>query len=189
MLRKSPEEEGLLSSMIALFCVYELALSGYGVRTKLKEWKIGGYLSISPATIYRSLAKMEDKGLLKSRMEKNGRYPASRVFSITPSGRKRYRELMKQISAFDRSTHSLVALIGLGSYLPPSQRSVLAQAWIHDAEKECAGLEQRLKDHEKGTTYGKPFAEWLLIDHEIARLKADIRWIVKYVSLLESGKA
>ena len=189
MHRNSPEEEGLLSAMIALFCVYEVSLSGYGVRSKLKVWNVGEYFSISPATIYRSLAKMEDMGLLKSQMEKNGSYPASRVYSITAAGRKRYRELMKKIATFNRATHPLVPLIGLGSFLPPTQRAVLVRDWARNAEKECATLEKRLRDHTEGATYGKPFAEWLLLDHEVSRLKADIRWLHKYETLIAGGKA
>ncbi len=189
MHRRSPEEESLLSSMIALFCVYEVALSGYGVRTKLKDWNIQEYLSISPATIYRSLAKLEERGLLKSRLERKGRYPAAHVYRITPTGRLQYREMMKRIATFDRAAHPLVPLIGLGSFLPVARRVALAREWIRAAEAECEKLKRRLDDHRVGGTYGKPFAEWLLLDHEKARLKADIRWLCKYLGLLETGKA
>lgn len=189
MHRKSPEEEALLSSMIALFCVYETSLSGYGVRTKLKEWNIQEYLTISPATIYRSLAKMEDAGLLKSRIERKGRYPASRLYSITASGRKHYRALVRQTATFGRSSHTLVPLIGLSSFVPQAQRAKLAQAWVEDAIKVKVELEQRVADRRVGVTYGKPFAEWLLLDHEIARLQCDIDWLNKYVKLLQANQA
>jgi DNA-binding PadR family transcriptional regulator len=189
MHRKSPEEEGLLSALIALFCVYEVSLSGYGVRAKLKDWNIEEFLSVSPATIYRSLARLEAGGLLKSRIKKNGRYPASREYGVTPAGRLRYRELMQQQATFERGTHPLIALVGLGSFLKPAQRIDLARAWADQAERQCADLEKRLSDHRVGQTYGKPFAEWLLLDHEIARLKADIRWLKKYIRLLEGGQA
>lgn len=185
--RKSPEEESMLSSLIALFCLYESSLSGYGIRSKLKEWNISEYITISPATIYRSLAKLEDEGMLKSQVERNGRYPASRVYSITPAGRKRYRELIHKIAVFKMSASPVTSLIGLASYLPASQRIKLSQAWMAGAQKMQKQLQAKL-DAKTGI-YGKPFAEWLLLDREIYRLKFDIQWLQHYIKLLESGKA
>jgi len=92
--RRSPELEGMVSSLIALFCVYEIPLSGYGIRAKLKTWRIGEYLSISPSTIYRSLTKLEEDGFLAARVERKGRYPSARVYRITAAGRKRYFTLI-----------------------------------------------------------------------------------------------
>ncbi len=187
--RKSPEEEGLLSALIALFCVYEEPLSGYGVRSRLKDWNVQEYLSVSPATIYRSLGRMEEQGLLSSRTEKNGRYPASRVYKVTATGRKRYRELMKNVGAFRRGPHPLMPLIGLGSFLPVAQRVRLARDWSASSRAALEELRQRLRNKTPGDVYGKPFAEWLMLDHEAARLQADIRWLDKYIRLMEAGKA
>ena len=50
-----------------------------------------------------------------------------------------------------------------------------------------ADLDARIKDTTKGPghTYGKPFSEWLLLDHERDMLKAELAWMDKY---LEIGK-
>jgi DNA-binding PadR family transcriptional regulator len=189
MHRKSPEEEALLSSLIALFCVYETPLSGYGVRAKLKEWNIREHVTISPATIYRALAKLEDAGFLNSRIERKGRYPASRLYRITPAGRKHYRDLIKQMATFSRTSYSLAPLIGLGSFMPATQRVKLAEQWVVDATVAKTELESRVEDRTIGVTYGKPFAEWLLLSHEIARLRANITWMKRYIKLLQAGKA
>jgi hypothetical protein len=96
---------------------------------------------------------------------------------------------MKQIGSFKRTSAPLLPFIGLGSFLPSATRKSLAKAWVRSATAEQALLERRLNDHSAGATYGKPFAEWLLLDHEINRLRADIAWIHKYLGLLDKGKA
>lgn len=178
-----------MSSLIALFCVYEAELSGYGVTLKLKDWRIGEYLAVSPATIYRAMGKMEDGGLLTSRVQQNGRYPSSRLYCITPKGKKRYQKLVAELGKFDRSSRPLTVILSLGTFLSKPRRIALARAWSRDAKAARDKLEEQLNDPVWGHTYGKAFAEWLLLDNQIARLTCDIEWVDKYIRLIEAGKA
>lgn len=189
MHRKSPKVEGQRSALIALFCTLGQPLSGYGVRCLLRKWHIEEYLSVSPATIYRSLARLEKDGLLKAHEEAGGRYPASRVYRITPAGRRRYRELIRKSAEFQRSAYSISPFLGLGSYLPRLERISLATTWRKGVKAHLSELEKRRSDHTPGRTYGKPYAEWLMLEHESYQLKAELRWLDHYISLLRRNQA
>ncbi|HMP77118.1 MAG TPA: PadR family transcriptional regulator [Kiritimatiellia bacterium] len=189
MKRSKTVDDMDLSDLVVVFCLYETALSGYGVRTRLRDWRLTEYHAMSPATIYRCLTRLQEQGHLASREVRNGNYPASRVFRITASGRRHYRRLMKEICTFKGDAPPLFPLIGLGSFLPRRERVALARAWMKAATAERDLLQRRLADHSAGATYGKPFAEWLLLDHRASRLQADLDWIKKYIDLMTSGRA
>jgi len=61
--------------------------------------------------------------------------------------------------------------------------------WQEDARNALDELQRRIDDHGGNGIYGKPFAQWLLYDHEKAVLRAEIRWIDKYLKLLEKHES
>jgi len=147
------------------------------------------YLSTSPATIYRSLARLNKKGYLSARKVKRGRYPLSTEYAITEKGRAYYRKLIEEAAVFRRTAYALSPVLGLGSRVPAPERIKLARAWMEESIKMTKRLDARLKDHSPGGTYGKPYAEWLMLSHEHAMLKAESAWIRRYIKLLETGGA
>jgi len=80
-------------------------------------------------------------------------------------------------------------VIGLASYLTVPQRVKIVQSWIRDADKAKGELQEALNPRSAAGIYGKPFAEWLLMHHEIARLNSEMKWLQHYMKLLEDGKA
>ncbi|MBU0676621.1 MAG: PadR family transcriptional regulator [Verrucomicrobia bacterium] len=188
MSRRNPEEEARRTELIALFCLMEDELSGYSLRGRLEEWKISEYLPVSPATIYRSLTRMEEEGLLKSRTVKQGKYPEATVYRITAAGKKHYEVLLHEEGKFARSAYGNNILLGVGSYLPPEVRTALIRQWQKDARAEIKELDKRINDY-SGDTYGKPYAQWLLMHHEMHMLTAEIEWMDTYCGLLKAGKA
>jgi len=189
MSRKNPKEEGRRSALIALFCLTSDRLSGYGVRQCIKEWRMEEYLSTSPATIYRSLVRLKKQGYLTSRKVQRGRYPPSTEYEITAKGREHYAELIKETALFKRSAYTISPMLGLGSRMPRAERIQLARLWMKEAAELASALDARLKDKRPGETYGKPYAEWLMLSHEHAQLKAECAWIRQYIKMLKTGAA
>jgi DNA-binding PadR family transcriptional regulator len=183
MRKRSPEEEARRSSLIALFCLMEEHLSGYALRQRLKKWHISESLPISPSTIYRSLDRLEQEGSVVSSVLTNGNYPQSKVYRITPAGRKAYRCLLDAEAKFERSAYALSTFLGCASYLTAGEREVLVRQWQSDAREAVAKLQARLNDRTVGATYGQPFAQWLLCDHEKSMLEAEIAWLDKYLEI------
>ena len=78
---------------------------------------------------------------------------------------------------------TLTMFLGLSAYLPAKERRALVRKWQSDARAAMAQLQARLDDHTRGATYGKPFAQWLLFDHEKAMLQAEISWLDTYLKM------
>lgn len=189
MHRRTPQAEGRRSALIALFCLAGGPQSGYGVRRLIKEWRMEEYLSTSPATIYRSLACLAKEGFLASRMTRNGRYPKSKVYEITPVGRQHYHELILEEATFRRTAYSLSPFLGLATRLERTERKRLAGAWMESAQAQIKALQTRIDDHRPGKTYGKSYAEWLMLHHEAHQLRSEARWLKGYLRWLETGAA
>ncbi len=189
MHRRTPEAEARRSSLIALFCLWGGPQNGYGIRRIIKEWRIEEYLSASPATIYRSLARLEKMGLLSSHSERNGKYPKSKVFEITAAGRRHYADLIRTEATFRRTGYALSPFLGLGIRMDRPERIRLAEGWMEIAGEQVKELQTRIDDHRPGKTYGKSYAEWLMLHHEAHQLRAEIAWLKHYIKMLGEGAA
>ena len=62
-------------------------MHGFSILKKLYKSDIMDYSNIDPTGLYRTLKKMEESGLLTSRMETDGGLQAKRVYEITDEGR------------------------------------------------------------------------------------------------------
>ena len=187
MARLNPSEEARRTNIIILFCLMEDEVNGYTLRQRLETWGIQDHLPVSPATIYRALNKLRDQGCLSSRVVKNGNYPASDVFTITKKGKAHYKELMQQEAVFSRTEFNEHLFIGTSSFLPVAERVRLAKERKDEAKAHLKTLKHRLDHYE--SRKGKPYAEWLLLDHEIHMVKCQISWLDRFIDLLETGKA
>ena len=187
MATRNPTEEWRRTCIISLFCLMEDELNGYNLKQRLKKWRIHKHLPVSPATIYRALGKLEEQGCLLSRSVKNGNYPPSTVFQITEAGKQRYQELLEEESNFTRTEFSEHVFIGMCSYLPREERKRMARKRKQDALRHLKKLQQKLDNYEQEE--GKPYAEWLLLDHEIHMVQAQITWLDHFIDLLSKNKA
>ena len=187
MPKRSPALEARRSELIVLLMMMEAERTGYEIRTLLHEWNIDRCLPVSPTTIYRALQRLADEGCMTSKSRKLGRYPVSTVYAINDKGRARYKEHLLAESVFTLTAYSLDAFLGLAAFLDNKERQKIVRDWQKEAVIRIADLDARIKDTTKGPghTYGKPFSEWLLLDHERDMLKAELAWMDKY---LEIGK-
>jgi DNA-binding PadR family transcriptional regulator len=189
MAKKNNSEDASRASLIVLFCLRENDLSGYALRRLLAQWNVTSYVRISPATIYRTLARLEKEGKLSSRTARKGNYPPATVYSITEAGRRYYEELMCREAEYVRTDCPSHLLLSCGSYLPVEERIKLVRGWQEGARRMVRRLQQKVESRAAGETYGKPYAEWLLLHHEIHLIQAEIDWMDHYCDLLKQGNA
>lgn len=186
MPKRDPASEAKRSELIVLFLLIEGARSGYEIRTCIRDWRIDEHLPVSPATIYRTLERLANLGFLSAATRQNGRFPVSTVYSITPKGKEYYRALIVKEAEFSRTVHSLTTFLSLASYLDFGERERLARIWQATARRRIKELDACISDTTPGPghIYGKPFAEWILLDHERDALMADAKWLDKYISIV-----
>lgn len=184
MATRNPNAEGRRTAIISLFCLMEDELNGYALKKRLKEWRIQKHLPISPATIYRSLERLEEQGFLESRKVQNGNYPPCSLYKITVSGREEYARLLEEEANFKRTEFSEHVFVGMCSFLPKEERIRLARKRKEEARRHIKKLQQRLDNYQH--EQGKAYAEWLLLDHEIHMVQAQIAWLDHFIILLKS---
>lgn len=185
MAKRSPALEARRSELIVLMMVMEADRTGYEIRHLIKEWNIDRYLPVSPTTIYRALQRLEEEGCLTSRSRRSGKYPVSRVYAMTRKGRETYRSLLLEEARFFRTAYSLDSFVGLSSFISEHERRQLVKTWQGAAVERIQTLDALINDKSTGPghTYGKPFPEWLLLDHERDMLKAEVVWMDKFLKI------
>jgi PadR family transcriptional regulator, regulatory protein AphA len=116
--------------------------SGYEIRKASTEGEFAYFVEASFGSIYPALAKLEDEGLVTSRVETQEGRPAKKVYSITEAGRA---ELMN--SLFDdvepdvyRSQFLLFALFA--PYLPRTLIEARLKERIAYYDREVAQIEK-----------------------------------------------
>ena len=157
------------------------ARSAYEIKRLLQAWNVHEYIPVSATTVYNALARLADDGYVKSAQKKRGNYPTSTVYQITSSGAALYRQIVHEETKFTSSAYAASLFLGTTAYVSRSERRTIARKWQEDARAKINELTDRIEDTAQGGIYGKPFPEWLLMDHERHMLAAEIEWFDSYM--------
>jgi DNA-binding PadR family transcriptional regulator len=76
---------------LCLAILHEKEATGYEIRKLSTEGEYAYFVEASFGSIYPALAKMEDEGLLTSRVELQDGRPAKKVYAITEAGRTAFQ--------------------------------------------------------------------------------------------------
>lgn len=105
--------------LILLGLLKENPMHGYEIKTKIKE-VLALFAGTDLKSIYYPLEALEKKGFLTKRMAKEGRRPQRFVYSLTPKGEERFRELLsKSFLNFKRPQFSLDLSLYFLHYIKP----------------------------------------------------------------------
>lgn len=84
--------------LIVLGMLKRKAMSAYDLQKLVEYRNISKWVKISTPSIYKKVIQLEQKGYIKSRIEKEGRMPEKAVYSLTKSGEKEFEKLMLETS-------------------------------------------------------------------------------------------
>jgi len=172
-----------LSDLIILFFLYEdRPLCGYALKQRIQETHLERWLPISPMTVYQSLRRLTESGLVAGTSEKPGRYPERTSYRITPEGRRHFMALIRtEMGTFMRDMlHSDVG-VALGNYLSLPQKDEAVSQRIRELQARLAEIGGELQNHAREDR--SPFPRWFLLDHERHMLTAEIAWLERFLSL------
>ncbi|ODT72174.1 MAG: hypothetical protein ABS75_05100 [Pelagibacterium sp. SCN 63-23] len=77
---------------LCLSILYEHEASGYDIRRMSMDGELAYFVEASYGSIYPALARLEDDGLVTSRIEQQEGKPARKVYTITEAGRKAFAD-------------------------------------------------------------------------------------------------
>ena len=84
--------------LIVLGMLKQESLSAYDIQKLVEYRNISKWVKISTPSIYKKVIQLEEKGLITSRTQKEGKMPQKAVYSLTDAGRQEFEKLMLEIS-------------------------------------------------------------------------------------------
>ena len=84
--------------LIVLGMLRKESLSAYDIQKLVEYRNISKWVKISTPSIYKKVIQLEEKGLISSRIEKEGKMPEKAVYSLTDAGKEEFEKLMIEIS-------------------------------------------------------------------------------------------
>ena len=84
--------------LIVLGMLKKESLSAYNIQKLVEYRNISKWVKISTPSIYKKVLQLEEKGLISSHTEKDGKMPEKAVYTLTDAGREEFEKLMLEIS-------------------------------------------------------------------------------------------
>jgi PadR family transcriptional regulator PadR len=88
--------------------------NSYGYKL-MEQLTVLGFEAMNPGTMYRTLRKMENDGVVKSKWETSGDGPARRTYSVTEAGEAYLEFWVKSLEHYQRSVDAFLSLYTNGS--------------------------------------------------------------------------
>jgi DNA-binding PadR family transcriptional regulator len=83
------------NELLFLGLLMERPKHGYDIKCQIKD-ELAPFISIDVNSIYYPLKKLEQSGLIKRSVGKEGNWPEKNVYSVTSKGKKRFNELINR---------------------------------------------------------------------------------------------
>lgn len=84
--------------LIVLGMLRNEALSAYDLQKLVEYRNISKWVKISTPSIYKKVLQLEEKGLISSHIEKEGKMPEKAVYALTDEGKEAFETLMLELS-------------------------------------------------------------------------------------------
>ena len=141
---------------LCLAVLYEGEATGYEIRRMCVEGECSYFVEASFGSIYPALAKLEDEGLVTSRVEQQSGKPAKKVYSITEGGRRAsVSELYEPIDE-DVFRSPFLLFARYVHLLPAELVEKRITDYLAKAREEKKQVEDMSKDHQS------PADQWII---------------------------
>jgi DNA-binding PadR family transcriptional regulator len=170
------------AELAILTLIAEKPRHGYDIEQVIEERGMREWTEIGFSSIYYLLKKLEEKGLIEGRMERQaGRGPARKVYEITDAGMEARRAGVLEALSVPRRAYPPLQL-GLAS-LPRVSRSE-ALAALHRYQDR---LRERLEHVRSRRDARRPLPYFVeaMFSHSVAMIEAERRWIERFMNQLE----
>lgn len=152
----------------------ESPMHGYQIHQEITRREMDYWAKIKLASIYTTLTRLEEGGLIKSEKEKVGNTPERTVYSITDKGRSGLGDMVEY---FLREDDRPEWPFGLGvAFIQGASRERVLAALQHRREKlmQC---DLDLHDHLIKLKEQIPFNWFLLIENAHKHMKLELEWL------------
>ena len=135
--------------LIVLGMLKKEPLSAYDLQKLVEYRNISKWVKISTPSIYKKAIQLEEKGLIKGEIVKEGKMPEKAVYSLTEAGEKEFEKLMLEIAG--KPIHLFLdfnaVIVNLDSLSPEMQKECINKI-EENIDILKMYLEQNLKEKE-----------------------------------------
>ena len=135
--------------LIVLGILKKEPMGAYDIQKLVEYRNISKWVKISTPSIYKKAIQLEEKGLIKGEIVKEGKMPEKAVYSLTEAGEKEFEKLMLEIAG--KPIHLFLdfnaVIVNLDSLSPQMQKECINKI-EENIDILKIYLEQNLKEKE-----------------------------------------
>ena len=135
--------------LIVLGILKKEPMGAYDIQKLVEYRNISKWVKISAPSIYKKAIQLEEKGLIKGEIVKEGKMPEKAVYSLTEAGEKEFEKLMLEIAG--KPIHLFLdfnaVIVNLDSLAPQMQKECINKI-EENIDILKMYLEQNLKEKE-----------------------------------------
>ena len=145
--------------LIVLGILKKDPMSAYDIQKLVEYRKISKWVKISTPSIYKKAIQLEEKGLIRGEIVKEGKMPEKAIYSLTEAGEAEFERLM---------------FVNLDSLPPEKQKSCIAEI-----QENISVLKSYLEDNirEKENTPSIPETGMAVLRQQYVLVEAIQAWI------------
>ena len=115
--------------LIVLGILKKEPMSAYDIQKLVEYRNISKWVKISTPSIYKKAIQLEEKGLIRGEIVKEGKMPEKVIYSLTDSGEAEFERLMFEISEkpINIFLDFNAVIVNLDSLPPEKQKSCIAE--------------------------------------------------------------
>lgn len=170
--------------LIVLGMLKKEPMGAYDIQKLVEYRNISKWVKISTPSIYKKAIQLENKGLIKSTIVKEGKMPEKAVYTLTDAGEKEFERLMVEIAS--NPIHIFLdfnAVIVNLDNLPPEKQ----KACVADIETNVKTLKLHLEENilEKENVPEIPETGMAVLRQQFVLVEAIEKWIASLKNSFE----
>jgi DNA-binding PadR family transcriptional regulator len=172
------------NELVALALIYHEPRHAYALNATIQDMNLEHWARISQASLYTCLNRLNRQGCVEVCTEKVGNMPERKIFSITPQGKQRYlQEVREALLKGTMGDNPFYLGVGFGFGLPPQEAIGLVKERIERLQWVLEHLQQA---HQQCTAFACPTA--MLITRAGSRhVQVELDAAREYLQLLEQS--
>ncbi len=171
------------TDLLILGLLVDKPMHGYEIEQLLKAEGIKEWFNVSMPSIYYSLKKLAEEGLVVESVLPGGKAPSRNIYQLTEEGRMAFFKVMKEKLASPEQCalgHELEILF--------INKLPLEEA-LNSLEKRKTALSQRLRSIQDkvGTNAEKTSPGRAFLQHLVSHIELDIHWLDNIIRCIKAG--
>jgi len=179
-----PEERAQMSKyeLVVMGFLLDRPMHGYQINQEVKVHRMDSWAKISPPMIYKTLAALDQAGMVVSRREREGLMPERRVYRLTQRGKERLARLVERSLLDKNITYDLSNLGYFFIFALDRDKALdcLRQKRVL-LQRTLRSLEKRMSDF-KGRT---PANRFLVLEKDYDRFQSELRHLDEMIQKVE----